>query len=238
MRVYEDPQHAEWAINQLRDRLSGRDFNEVHASDFSRCLRKTYLDRDPATNKPHTRQSIVMFATGFAIQEYFLGEEPPGKEVPDNKGRPLIFSRDGFNEEAKCVYEFKTTGMRMNEFTADSLLKKTEWLERTKAYCHVFDVRTAVFLIYFLFQRDFKSYTVVYTDAELKQGMTEAKRRGTMLWDAFEKRQLPDANTRVSDEDCLYCPHIAEHCPQQAKVVRQLRNKWSPGGSVRGRRRK
>ncbi len=220
MRVYEDPQQGGWVIEQLRQRLSDRDMNEVHASDFWRCLRRTYLGRPESGHaRALTREEIVKFAAGFAIQEWFLGPEPHGKVISDAKGRPLIFSRDGVNEDKGCVYEFKTTGKKMDLFTVDALKEQSEWLDRSRSYCAVFGMRTVVFLIYFLFQRDLKSFTVVFTDNELKQGYDEAIQRGGMLWDAFEQQKLPDATTRLSDDECVWCPYIKEFCPEQVNKV-------------------
>lgn len=225
-RLYEDPKRGEWAIRQLRGRLSDRDFNEVHASDFWRCLRRTYLDRDPETKKPATREEIVRFATGFAIQDYFLGAEPPGAEIPDAKGRPLIFSKDGYWEDQNCLIEFKTTGAYMAKFDINALREKTEWLTRTQSYAGVFGIPVAVFLVYFLFQRDFRSFTVVYTEKEMKDGLAEAKLRGGKLWDHFEARTLPGPENRLSDEECVWCPYAVEFCPEQAKAAKRIRAEW------------
>ncbi|KKN71195.1 hypothetical protein LCGC14_0423580 [marine sediment metagenome] len=228
MRIYEEPTHAERVIQELRtNKLSDRDWDEVHASDFFGCLRRTYLDRDEATKKPLTRGEVVKFSAGFAIQEWFLGEEPPGITIEDDKGRPLIFSRDGFDEERGLVLEFKTTGRSMKDFDVKALQEQEEWLVRTRAYCAVFGVRTAVFLVYFLFQRDFRSFTVVYSDREVKEGLALAKRRGAQLWNAFEKRQLPGIDTRMSDLNCYWCPHISEQCPGQLPAVQRLKQEWA-----------
>ena len=209
------------------DRLSDRGWDEVHASDFWKCLRRTYLDRDEATKKPLTRQEIVRFSAGFAIQEWFLGEEPPGKDIEDAKGRTLIFSRDGFDDDRQLVLEFKTTGKSMKDFDTAALKEQSEWLLRTKSYCAVFGVRTAVFLVYFLFQRDFRSFAVVYDNADLKEGLAEAKVRGGQLWDAFESRTLPSMDTRMSDMDCYWCPHIKTHCPTQEAAVEAMKKEWA-----------
>lgn len=227
MRIYEDPQQGAWVINELRDRLSDRDMNEVHASDFWRCLRRTYLARDPDTARPLTREEIVKFAAGFAIQEWFLGPEPEGKTIPDSKGRPLIFSRDGVNDEKRVIYEFKTTGKKMDLFDVNALTEQTEWLDRSRSYCGVFGYRTVVFLVYFLFQRDIRSFSVVFTDQELQSGVAEAKLRGGMLWDAFEHRSLPSADTRLSDDECVWCPYAQEWCPEQYIKAQEIRRSWA-----------
>ena len=223
MRVYRNPKMAQWAVQEAQ-RIMGpaRDWDEIHASDLTQCLRQSALNRkDP---QPMSREEAVRFAVGYALQEYFFGSEDPSQEFDK-----VWYSSDGFYRELPdksilAVLEFKSTGMYMATFDEESIRDRDGWLFRTAAYCAKHGTNTAHFMVYFLFQRDIDCFTVVFTDAELRAAEKRMDERRDILRRSFDSKgeTLPSSDTRLYDLECTWCPYLVKYCPGRVAPTKAL----------------
>jgi len=220
VKVYENARMTDWAIKQVGKKMlvNQARTGPFHASEIYSCFRRVFLNR---TN-PHQydAKTILIFALGFAMQEWFFGPEDEGEEI-----NGVVFSPDRMVEDN--VLEFKTTRRSYETYAKDAngkmdktvpkvkfnLEANESWITRTGAYCAEFGVNKAHILVFFLFQNDLRAWTLEFTDQELDFIRKEVEERRVELTAAFEKASKPKGKpplvqTRTGDWECRMCPYL------------------------------
>ena len=224
MRVYENKRVADFWIEQVRKKLTDPDRFEgsLHASEIFQCLRRSFLDRVLGPVKLD-RKSILQFAVGFALQEWFFGPEADGKEA-----QHVIFSADKLMSSA--VEEFKSTRISYSRktepkpedvFHVHDPITNTwkfdpssmdHWIKRTRAYCAVHDVKIAHIVVFFIFQTELSAWTVEFDDDDIAEAKAEIEDRSSELYAYIAEDDMPPVSTRTGDWECGMCVRRATHC--------------------------
>ncbi len=223
VKIEENPKVTNWAINNMITKMGERDYDgPPHASELFSCFRKGVLKRN-GFKEELTQEDILRFAVGFAVQEWFFGEEKDGEE---HFG--VIFSAD--HSVKGQVFEFKTTrfsymalpkdengkGIRGAEKVKFDPENAGDWVPRTLAYMSAHNVKKAHIMVFFLFQGVMSTWTITATDADMKEVRAdiEARRDVFLELDAAYKKDesLPSIETRAGDYECNYCPFYDSHC--------------------------
>ncbi len=229
MRVYENKRVADFWIEKVRQKLfdPNRFDGSLHASEIFQCLRRSFLDRTLGPVKLD-RKSILQFAVGFALQEWFFGPEEDGEEV-----HHVIFSADKMMENAveefkstRISYERKTEPKDDDQFHKHDSITNTwkfdpsgmdHWIKRTRAYCAVHGVKTAHIVVFFIFQTELSSWTVEFDDDDIAEAKAEIEDRSGQLYDFIAEDELPPVATRSGDWECKFCPRRSTHCLAELK---------------------
>lgn len=220
MKVYENPRVTDWAIKQVGKKMlvNQARTGPFHASEIYSCFRKTWYNRtDP---HQYDASTILKFALGFAMQEWFFGPEDQGEEI-----NGVIFSPDKII--SGNIMEFKTTRRSYEVYAKDSAGKMDKtvpkvkfnveanesWIDRTGAYCAEFNIKKAHILVFFLFQNDLRAFTLEFTDKDLEFIRAEVEERRVELEAAFAKASKPkgkppSVQTRTGDWECRQCPYL------------------------------
>ncbi len=218
MKVHENPRMSDWAIKQIGDKMliEQARVGPFHASEIYSCFRKVYFNRKEPVK--YDKETILKFALGFAMQEWFFGPEEDGLEISG-----VIFSPDKIISDN--VLEFKTTRRSPEVYQKDGnkYLKdlpkikfdveaNESWITRTGAYCAEFGINKAHILVFFLFQNVLVAYTLEFTDQELEIIRTESAKRRDELIAAMGKKTPPSVKTRTGDWEChrgtIVCPYL------------------------------
>ncbi len=217
MKVYENPRMQDWAIAQVGKKMliNQARTGPFHASEVYSCFRKVWYNR----TDPHVYDSetILKFAVGFAVQEWFFGAEDEGQEI-----NGVIFSPDRIVQDN--VLEFKTTRRSPEVYQKDGtkylkdlpkiqfdVEKNETWIDRTGAYCAEFGLNKAHILVFFLFQNQLRAYTLEFTDQELESIRADVEEKRVALTAVFKKKKEPPVSTRTGDWECDLCPY-ADKC--------------------------
>ena len=212
MKIFEDERVSRWAIQQIRDKMGGRDRTGLwHASEVFQCLRKSILmRREPEL--PST-EDILIWTTGFAVQEWFLGDEDESEE---HFG--ILLSPDKIVGDN--VIEFKTTRQSYEKFQRDDNNKYLKhlpkekfdprnnemWIKRTRAYCAAAGIKRAHIMVFFLMSNLLKTWTLEFTDAELTEAQNEITQRKKILDRHNFHETVPSTKYRIGEWECKWCP--------------------------------
>ena len=215
--IYENQTVSDWGVQMVRERMEAeredRTDHPWHASEVDQCGRKSIRQRqDP---RPPDAKSLLMFAAGFALQEYFLGKEADGQVAWG-----IVLSADKVVKGQ--VIEFKTTRKSYYRKKDDHKFDPAEnasWIHRTGMYCAHHGVSKAHILVFFIFSSQLVGYTLEFTDAELKAEKARAIKRRNFLDRHWKKGTLPPVTDRSWDGECTYCPYLAE-CAEELKAER------------------
>lgn len=220
MKVYENQRMTDWAIKQVGKKMlvNQARTGPFHASEIYSCFRKVWNNR---TN-PHEydASTILKFAVGFAVQEWFFGPEDDGQEI-----NGIIFSPDRII--SGNVMEFKTTRRSYEVYAKDAAGKRDKtvpkvkfdveanesWIDRTGAYCAEFGINKAHILVFFLFANELHAFTLEFSDKELESIRAEIEEKRVELEAAFAKADKPkgkppSVQTRTGDWECVLCPYL------------------------------
>ena len=224
MIVHENPRISQWALGEMRKRMDrDRTGHPPHASELGRCLRASVLSR--RTKQDYDTTSLLFFATGYAMQDWFLGEEDESVEYMG-----VLFSVDRMPKDH--ILEFKTTrksyeslpkgpdgkGVRGADKVKFDPVANESWIQRTRWYCAVHGVRKAHILVFFLFQTVFSAWTLEFTEAELEEARLEIMERRDVFNKHLAGGTLPHVAYRLGDGwECTRCPFYEEHCIQDLK---------------------
>lgn len=228
MKVYENQRMTDWAIKQVGKKMlvNQARTGPFHASEIYSCFRKTWFNR----TDPHSydAKTILIFALGFAMQEWFFGPEDEGEEI-----NGVIFSPDKIISDN--VMEFKTTRRSYETYAKDekgkidktvpkvkfNLEANESWITRTGAYCAEYNINKAQILVFFLFQNDLRAWTLEFDEKELEFIRAEVEERRVELTAAFTKAEkpkgkIPSVQTRTGDWECRMCPYL-DKCMTELK---------------------
>ncbi len=229
MKSYENPRMTDWAIKQVGNKMEidQRREGPFHASEIYSCYRKVYLNRtEPQSFSPET---ILKFALGFAMQEWFFGEEADGTVL-----NGVVYSPDKIFDPNN-VGEFKTTRRGYEKYQKDGtkylkdlpkirfdVTENESWVDRTGAYCAEFGINKAHILVFFLFSNELHAWTLEFTDQELESIRVDNAARRDALTEVFKKAsrkgaKLPHVNTRNADWECQWCPYLDKCMPELIK---------------------
>ena len=224
VKIAENTKVTDWAINNMITKMGVRDYDgPPHASELFSCFRKGVLKRN-GFKEELTQEDILRFAVGFAVQEWFFGEEKDGEE---HFG--VIFSAD--HSVKGQVFEVKTTrfsymalpkdpetgkGIRGAEKVKFDPENAGDWVPRTLAYMAAHNVKKAHIMVFFLFQGVMSTWTITATDKDMKEVRADIEARRDVFneYDAEYKKDksLPSIETRQGDYECNYCPFYDTHC--------------------------
>lgn len=207
---------------KLFDRGGDRTNDLLHASDIYSCFRRVVLQRRNPV--PLSKDAILKFAIGFALQEFFFGPEEEGQEIYG-----IIMSTDRLINNQ--VLEFKTTRMSYEKYLKDDkgkLLKhlpkvkfdpedNESWILRCRAYCAGHNVRKAHIGVFFIYQNDLHVWTVEFSDGDLEAGRQDIEERRVALEEYLLHPGLPPVSTRMGAYECEYCPFKTEYCLKDLK---------------------
>lgn len=216
---------------KMDDSTRGID-GQWHASDLYSCFRQKVKEKVDGAPE-HDRQTLVRFMFGFAVEDYiFDGDEEKRKEYLG-----VLFTVDGMAGDD--ILEMKTTAEYMATFNEEHLGTKLHWTERTKAYCAVREKVKAHVTVYFIHQRDFRTFTLEFEGDELAEAEAEIPRLRDQL-DGYkqayvERGTLPSVETRKQEWECGYCPwRKILKCDDEAKLLGMSMpdlKKWKHAGN-------
>ncbi len=184
----------------------GKRDGKWHASELTQCLRKSILRR--RNDVAPDAKSILMWAVGFAMQEYFFGPEEDADEAIG-----ILFSPDHRVDDH--VLEFKTTRksyFRKRDNYTFNPQDNDSWITRTGIYCALTGSHTAHIVVFFLFSSELHAYTLEFTDEDLEGYKLFIRRQKRQLDKAVKDDELPSVDTRLGDWECEHCPFYIEHC--------------------------
>lgn len=227
MKSYENPRVGDWAIRQILIKLNRQDrTGPFHASEVYQCLRKTIMARrEPAE---YGRDAVLRFATGFALQEYFLGPEEDGIEALNIvlsadrmvKGQVLEFKSTRKPYEALPKDPLTGKGIRGAEKVKFDAADQDQWVLRVRAYCAAHNVNRAHILVYFIYGDDLRAWTFEFTDEELDAAREEVASRVSVLNQHVEDDTLPSIHHRIGTWECNYCPYL-KHCAAELEELNE-----------------
>ena len=217
MHIQENSTVANWAITQVQKRMAerhGERTGALHASEIFQCFRKTYYQRTIGV-PPLDFETIMRFAVGQSLQEFFLGPEKEGVEAYG-----IILSVDRL--VSGQVLEFKSTRMAYEGAPKDATGKTIrggtkvrfdpetnpytqEWLTRCRAYCAAHGVNKAHIIVFFIFQTVLSAWTVEFTDEELDEARQDIEERRDILTDYLDTNTVPPVTHRTSAFECKNC---------------------------------
>lgn len=221
MKVYENQRMTDWAISQVGKKMLIEQTRTglFHASEIYSCFRRTWFNRQEAVQYP--KETILKFAVGFAMQEWFFGPEEDGEEL-----NGVIFSPDRVFDP-KNIGEFKTTRRSYEKYQKDGtrylkdlpkikfdIEANESWIDRTGAYCAEFNINKAHILVFFLFSNELHAWTLEFEDKELVAIRAEIEEKRIALTAAFDTakkskgKKLPSVQTRTGDWECRFCPYL------------------------------
>ena len=217
MKVYENPRVAAWATKKVIARLErGEPDGRWHAHDIFRCLRHSYLSRLHPTEPD--QETMMRWALGYAMQEYFLGPEADSDEW-----HGILFSTD--HRVGDDTLEFKTTTKSYEKFQKDGTkylkdlpkvrfdpTENEHWVERLRGYCAFRGKPRAHILVYFIHQKALHAWTFEFDRAELDASADIAELNRTLLDSAWERQSPPPVTTRLGPFECAFCPYYIDHC--------------------------
>ena len=182
------------SLRAVRDKMGQRGKDEpLHASDIYQCARKTVASR--MYGEPDlSREDIEIMSPGYAVQEYFWGEEPESIEWEG-----ALFSIDGWAEGA--VLEMKTTGAYVKYLENP----QPAWLDRTRSYCVIKETLEAYILCFSFTSRRFVEWHIEYSQQEIDEEAKWLRKRIPELQDYIKRGELPPVTERRYAYECKYC---------------------------------
>lgn len=213
MKVYENQRVADWAIRQAIQKIFGNQgrTGPWHASEIYQCLRKTILHRTQPV--PYSKDAILRFAVGFAVQEWFLGPEANGEEVFG-----IVLSPDRVVKNN--VLEFKTTRNSYHRKKDDHHFNPedyTSWINRTRSYCAAMNIPRAHIIVFFIYASDIHAWTLEFTEEELAAVEPEITAARAVLDHHIANGTLPLVTTRSWEGECGLCPYMHDHCERDLR---------------------
>lgn len=226
MKIYENPAVANWAIQRMRDKMvrPRKPDEPFHAAELFQCPRKTILNR--TRPEEYDTDSLLKFAVGFALQEWFLGPEEDSLTALG-----VYYSPD--RVEGENILEFKSTRRSYERLPKDEhgkplrgfpkirfdILENQGWIDRTCAYCALNGLKQAHILVFFLFQNVLSAWTLKFTEAELEQAAQDIVRRRNRLemWLKTSREVLPSVKLRSWEGECGTCPYQVNYCLAELK---------------------
>ena len=221
MKAYENQRMTDWAIKQVGNKMGIEQAREgpFHASEIYSCHRKVFKNRtEPRT---FSAETILKFALGFAMQEWFFGAEDDGVIMNE-----VVYSPDKIFD-ADNVGEFKTTRRSYEKYDKTGgktdktkpkvrfdVMDNESWIDRTGAYCAEFGINKAHILVFFLYSNELHAWTLEFTDAELAAIRVDNAGRRDALQESFDKAtktkksKPPSVTTRTADWECEWCPYF------------------------------
>lgn len=216
MKIYEDERTNNWVFKQMRDRLEREDRtgDPWHASELFGCPRKALLNRE----KPPTltREDILYFIRGYAIQEYIFGAEDDGE-----LHLGVILSPDHIHGDH--IFEMKTTNLwydtkSKGRFNPEDM---SDWITRSTAYAAAYGKEVAHITVVFMNGQngmEMHTWTLEFSDTDLKDAKTdvEARRDDLDAYDrAYKSRNvLPPVTKRAYERECSFCHHMKGCLPE------------------------
>lgn len=223
MKIYENEIVARWAVQQMRDKLGKERTGLWHASEIYQCLRKSVLmRREP--EKPSI-EDILMWTTGFAVQNWFLGDEDESEE---HYG--ILLSPDKIVDGN--IMEMKTTRKSYEKFQRDENNKYLKhlpkvrfsptdndiWIQRTRAYCAATGINRAHIIVFFLMANYIKTWTLEFTDEELAEVRGEIDSRKAILDQHVKDGTIPPITYRIGNWECKWCPKRTFCLPEIGEI--------------------
>ena len=231
MRIYENPAIANWSLTEVQARMAerhGERTGALHASEIFQCHRKTYFQRTIGM-PPLTPDTILRFAVGQAVQEFFFGPEADGVEVggiilsADRlvKGQVLEFktTRQSYEALPKDKYGKGIRGADKVKFNPATNEYAQEWITRCRAYCAAHNVNKAHIVVFFIFQSLMSAWTLEFTDEELAASRADIESRNNYLTEALATGNVPSVTTRVAAWECKSCPFLVNHCLAELRAA-------------------
>jgi hypothetical protein len=177
-----------------------KDRSGIHVSDLCLCLRKTYFRKMKMAPAP-TKEQSLLWATGFAIQQYLY----PSPEV--------TLTVDGIDctpDIALPGIEVKSTRKSMKKFTPDEY---DHWTVQILAYCKAMNILEYDLLVFFVCGNyappfpDLGAWHGVTTQEEVDQNWQNLLMKKFFLEAAFNKQRPPELACNYSWE-WEYCECI------------------------------
>lgn len=211
MKAKLNPELANWRIEQLRNRLfKSRKGDFIHASEVDgNCLLKAFYRRTRDDLPPSTKNQILRFMRGWAIEYYITGQEYD--EVKEKDG--IICSADDLTNFG--ISEVKSTAMNLRDF--DPIKSTPQWINRAGIYANIFEenhVNLEVFFVrgnYKDIREEYRCWTIEFTDADLEKIWKEATARRDILITALTfNRPIPIEHVKPLEfkrgkTECGYC---------------------------------
>lgn len=231
MKRKENPAVRAWAIAQVEDKFGPPRDEVIHASDLTMCLRKAAFNRTYPEKLDET--SILRFAMGYAIQEWFLGEEPDGIEYEG-----IIVSTD--QKESEQVFEFKSTAewpTTKSKGDFDPHERHPDWTKRMAIYCLAHGLREIHLLVWHKTNvPELHAWTYTFNDKDMRDAKAFLTSRRDILSAYFKKDKkgkrigpVPGIETRMGDHECssasFTCPHLMRCKKELVAAGAELENK-------------
>lgn len=163
----------------IADKITQRLIKErtgMHLSDLDLCLRRAYYKR--MFPKPLTLKQAIMYALGYALQEYMYPQMEISVEVEG------VFCSPDVWELGK---EVKSTRAGIKIFDP----AKPHWISRMKGYCYVTGKRVWGLDVVFIIPSEVRSWEFEFTDQEVLDNWKVVQRKKGELEEAFKTKTAP-----------------------------------------------
>ena len=162
----------------------------IHLSDLDFCLKKAFYRK--LNPKPLTDKEAIMYAVGYAVQEYIYPNQEKSVEVEGLRCSPDVFEKG---------IEVKTTRAGMRNFDPC----KPHWITRMMGYCYVTGKRTWVLDVVFVIPAEARSWEFTFSDLEIASNWKLVLQKKAILEKAFEDKEAP-LLTFHQNWECGRCP--------------------------------
>ena len=210
MKIREDERVNDWVFKQMRERLEREPRTGLwHASEVFGCPRKAILNR--AFPPILTKNDMLAFIRGYAVQEYIFGKEEDGEE---HWG--MIFSPDFVEDEH--VFDMKTTNF-WYETKGKGVFDPTtmsDWIDRTTVYAAAYGKKFAhITVLFYSRPPEMHTWNLEFEEGDLEAAEKNVKQRHSDLLTYNEDYQengiLPPVTERTYDKECSFCSKLP-HC--------------------------
>ena len=210
MKIREDERVNDWVFKQMRERLEREPRTGLwHASEVFGCPRKAILNR--AFPPILTKNDMLAFIRGFAVQEYIFGKEEDGEEHLGIILSPDFIEGDHLFEMKTTNFWYETKGKGVFDPTTMS-----DWITRTTAYCAAFGKKQAhITVLFYSRPPEMHTWTLEFSDTDLEDAKENLEFRRDNLIDWEERYKvtmiLPPVTERTYEKECSFCPQL-HHC--------------------------
>lgn len=222
MVISPSPTKALETIDRIRHQMEGVREEGVHISDLVYCLRKAYARSQGMVSTELDPSTVLLFATGRAIQDYITGK--PAEESERHLLVDGVYGTADYVDEEGVPWEIKATYAS----AARDILDSPHYIDQLVAYCHMLGVTEgclAVFYIngYYDFMRKkpregavdgersvLKVYHLTFTPEEVEEHWQRLMARRSVLEDSKNFYDIPVQHHY--DWECKFCPLYQNDC--------------------------
>jgi hypothetical protein len=244
MIIHESPELADDLIQYLRALLDGkvtlgpvdykRDLTHFHRSELLGCLMIPYLERMEKTRPALSKERILYFSRGRAVERVFGADNEPLLRNGITISVDLKHPKHG-------LVEIKSTVMGSENFAEKLPTRSAHWVEECKAVAAAHDVTSCNLAVVFMVGNtpshkwgkpgrvavDLKAWKMDFTPEELAASWEDMLWKRDKVNEALDHEEYPELTTvkvTVPKWGCKEC-QWAERCPYFAELIMEQKEK-------------